>query len=150
MVKIKGKSTCINCHKETPVEIDLEKFDPKDSAPQMTEITTTNPGGSQTVQEVKPIEKTITKIKEVIPEYQPGYKCKGKECGEIHKNKNYTRLVKGKCSNCDQFSKDSSGECSWCRKRGVIEEISKEDLEEMDIPMPKEHDPDNDQEDHDH
>jgi hypothetical protein len=58
-----------------------------------------------------------------MPSHIPAFKCKNGNCGEIHANKNYTRNVKGKCRNCDQFSPDLNDNCPWCGQN---------DFDEMD------------------
>ena len=70
--------------------------------------------------------------------YIPAYNCSSGDCGQIHKNPNYKFRPKGKCRNCDQFSKNPSGQCAWC-KQNEVEEIDKNQLEDLEIPLPNEY-----------
>jgi len=51
-------------------------------------------------------------------------------------NRSKTTRPKGKCSNCDQFSPTKEGKCSWCQEKDSIEEIDKDDLENLGIRLP--------------
>ena len=66
----------------------------------------------------------------------PSYQCKDGTCGQNHENPRYTTRPKGKCSNCDQFSPRKEGKCSWCNEKDSIEEIDKDDLENLGIRLP--------------
>ena len=70
-----------------------------------------------------------------MPSIIPSYQCKDGTCGQNHLNPRYTKLPKGKCRNCDQFSASKEGKCSWC-DQDEIEEIDKEELEDLGIKMP--------------
>jgi len=76
--------------------------------------------------------KKYPKMQNFIPNYQ----CKDGTCGQIHQNPRYTSRPKGKCSNCDQFSSTKEGTCSWCKEKDSIEEIDKDDLENLGIRLP--------------
>ena len=84
---------------------------------------------------VKPVEKIIEKEKVIdkVPSHIPAYKCKN--CGDNHKNKNYTQRPKGKCTNCGQFAKDESGSCPWCNQE--VQPIDENELEDLGIPSPE-------------
>ena len=59
---------------------------------------------------------------------------------------NYSKKIKGKCTNCDQFARNNKGTCPWCEKNDAIEEIEFEELEELGIRNP----PDQAMEEHIH
>ena len=80
----------------------------------------------------RPVEKIVEKTKVIAPQHLPSYACVN---GCNHPNKNYKKRVKGKCRNCDQFSKNDFGKCVWCGSDD-IEPISKEDLSDLAIPLP--------------
>ncbi len=67
--------------------------------------------------------------------FVPSYQCKNGSCGQNHTNPRYTTRPKGKCRNCEQFSGNKEGECSWC-KQNEIEEIDKDELENLGIELP--------------
>lgn len=71
-----------------------------------------------------------------MPSYIPSYQCLDGNCGQIHKNPRYTRRPKGKCSNCDQFSLEKEGKCPWCKEEDSIEEVDKDELEDLGIRLP--------------
>lgn len=68
--------------------------------------------------------------------FVPAFRCKDGTCDQIHSNPRYTKLPKGKCRNCDQFSALKEGKCSWC-KQDEIEEIDKDELENLGISLPE-------------
>jgi len=70
-----------------------------------------------------------------MPSFIPNYQCKNGTCGQNHTNPRYTNRPKGKCRNCDQFSANKEGRCSWC-DQDEIEEIDKDELEDLDIKLP--------------
>jgi hypothetical protein len=80
------------------------------------------------------VEKIIEKIIKVTPSYQPNYVCKGAKCKTLP-NPNYTARVKGKCTNCNQFTKETFGTCIYCGS-SEIEEISEDELNNLGIPTP--------------
>ena len=121
---------CPHCKKES--EIDIDKIEIKPVEIKQFE----NPRTTQaqaTVQEVKP--EIVEKIKEVLPSDIPAFKCKDGNCGRTHKNPNYKRAPKGKCTNCGQFSSDLE-ECKWCDGK-EFEELEERDLQDMNIPLPE-------------
>lgn len=132
-MKLEGDTTCPNCKKDHSVEFDVENLDLKKvEIPQARNVRIEQP--QQTVQLEKPVEK----IKEVlkVPSYIPKYKCKN--CSENHKNKDYKKMPKARCTNCGQFDADGSGSCPWCGNSD-FEELEKEDLVDLGIPEPEEH-----------
>ena len=127
--------TCPNCKKDFTKETDLDKLD-KAEPIQTTKATIS---GTQQILE-KPIEKPVeTKIETVIEDFKPNYECPDEKCQVgLHKNENYSKKVKGKCTNCDQFTKYDMGQCPWCKKTDTIEEMDPEDLEDLGIENPPE------------
>ena len=73
-----------------------------------------------------------TQIEQIpkFPSHIPKYKCKN--CDDWHENPNYKR-PKGKCNNCNQFRPTKSGPCPYC-KDGEIEEVSRDDLDDLGYP----------------
>ena len=127
-MKINGD--CPNCKEKVSIDIDkLEIKAPKELQNASTET-------AQVLIE-KPKEPEIKiETKTVIEDFKPGYECPDGDCEiGIHKNKNYSKRVKGKCTNCDQFTKQEKGKCPWCKKE-EIEPIEKEELEDLGIEMP--------------
>ena len=134
-MKITGKVPCEHCGKDTTAALNLDKFEPKVTTHEIKSptIEIESSGSQKTVQEVKEITKEIT----TPPSWIPGYKCKGKDCGQRHKNKKFKR-PKGKCTNCDQHSPNSSGDCPQCQERDGLEEITDEDLDGINFPKSEE------------
>jgi len=129
-LKIHGD--CPNCKEKVTIDIDkLEMKTPKTLDNPITE-------GQTTILEQKPVEPEVkTEIKTVIEDFKPGYECPDGNCEiGVHQNKNYSKRVKGKCTNCDQFTKHDKGKCPWC-KHDEIEPIEQEELEELGIDMPQ-------------
>jgi len=128
-MKIHGD--CPNCKEKVVIDIDkLEVKTPKTLENASTEKQAT------ILEEKQPevIEKEV--IKTVIEDFKPGYECPDGNCEiGVHKNKNYSKIVKGKCTNCDQFTKHDKGKCPWC-KHDEIEPIEQEELEDLGIEMP--------------
>ncbi len=130
-MKILTKETCPGCKKEFDSQHDLENLEPKIIK---GEIKTIEGSTNQVLETPKPEIKIETKT--VIEDFKPGYECPDGNCEiKVHPNKNYSKRVKGKCSNCDQFTKNEKGKCPWCKK-DEIEEIDTETLEELGIEMP--------------
>ncbi len=71
-----------------------------------------------------------------MPSHIPNYQCKDGTCGQVHENPRYTNRPKGKCNNCDQFSSIKEGTCAWCKEKDSIDEIDKDDLENLGIRLP--------------
>ena len=129
-MKITGD--CPSCNEKVSIDIDkLEMKAPKELQNASTET-------KQVLLE-KPKEKEPEiKIETVIEDFKPNYECPDGNCDVgIHKNKNYKQKPKGKCNNCDQFTKNKTGKCPWC-KGTDIEELDPEDLEELGISNPPE------------
>ena len=89
------------------------------------------------IQENIELRQQIEELKKIpkMPSFIPKYQCKDGTCGQNHANPRYTNRPKGKCRNCDQFSANKEGRCSWC-DQNEIEEIDKDELEDLDIKLP--------------
>jgi len=132
-LKLTGDTTCPGCKKDHKVEFDLDKLDVKAPPAQTTNTEAT---GQTTITELKPdiLEKEV--IKTVIEDFKPNYECPDGNCDiGVHKNKNFKKRPKGKCTNCDQFTKHDSGTCPWC-KGTDIDTLEPEDLDELGISAP--------------
>jgi len=90
------------------------------------------------VQENNHLKQEIEELKKIpkVQSFIPNYQCKDGTCGQIHENPHYMNRPKGKCNNCDQFSSTKEGKCSWCKEEDSIEEIDKDDLEDLGIRLP--------------
>ena len=133
-MKLLEDITCPGCKKEFTKETDLDKLD--NAEPIKSNKSTLT--GSQQILE-KPIEKEPEiKIETVIEDFKPNYECPDGDCDiGVHKNKNYSKKAKGKCKNCDQFTKHAKGTCPWC-KGTDLEELEEDELEELGITDPTE------------
>lgn len=119
---------CPHCKKESEIDIDSIEF----TSPKKEKFTNARAVQTEVIEEPKVIEK----IKEVLPSNIPAFKCKDGNCGRTHKNPNYKHAPKAKCTNCGQFTTDPNSECPWCDNKD-FEEVSDEDLENMNIPIPE-------------
>ena len=117
-----------------PHEMEIEYAEPKLPKASTTVLASENPSATVLVQQEKPVA-TVEKIVEKMPSHIPGFKCKN--CGDTHRNKNYTQRPKGKCTNCGQFAKDEKGSCPWCNQQ--VEPLEEEELEDLGIPKPEAH-----------
>ena len=135
-MKLTGDTTCPWCKKDHKVEFDLDNLENN-----VKPSTTTNPQatGQTTIQEVKPeiVEKEV--IKTVLPNDVPFFACKDGNCGEIHKNENYTKAPNKKCKNCDTLN--GIKKCKNCKNSDPeeFEELDNEELSDLGIPIPEEH-----------
>ena len=85
--------------------------------------------------EVKEVEKIVEKTKP--PADQPFYKCKN--CGDKHKNPNYSKKPNKQCPNCGSLNGEKN--CKNCNKATDADdwtELTDEELEELEIPFPEE------------
>ncbi len=128
-MKITGDTTCPTCKKDHEASFDIDKLEVKNTVPALTNVSTTG------IDQILEPPKVETKIVTKIPSYIPKYKCK--DCNENHKNKDYTQKPKFKCDKCGQFSPDGQT-CLWCDNK-EFEELSEEDLEDLGIAEPLEH-----------
>ena len=138
-MKVLGKTTCPGCNKEHDAEMDLSELDNVEKSNNVSKFEPKQVQNGNTMLFEAP--KEIEKIIEVVPDFMPGYRCKDGNCDiGVHKNKNYKKRVKGKCENCGQFSKHPNGDCPWCKKdgkRGEIEPIDDEELDDLGIVAPQ-------------
>lgn len=142
-MKLTGDTTCPGCKKDHKVEFDLDKLD----VPAKTAQTSNTQASSQTtIQEIKPeiVEKEV--IKTVSPADVPFFPCKDGNCGEIHKNPNYSKAPNKKCKHCDTLN--GIKKCKNCKNSDPEEfdELDNEELTELGIPLP----PADEHEGHDH
>ena len=73
-------------------------------------------------------------IKKVPPRDEPYFHCA--TCKENEENENYTERPRKRCTNCDSLNGESRKGCKNCNN-DEFEEVSEDDLEEMEIPVPK-------------
>ena len=140
-MKLLSKEKCPGCKNEFESEHELESFEPIRNKGKIENII-----DNSKIEKKEPeiIEKEVTKT--VIEDFKPNYECPNGNCDVgVHKNKNFKKRPKGKCTNCEQFSKHDSGTCPWCKK-DEIEPIDSEELDELGIAKP----PEQEYEGHDH
>ena len=131
---------CTNCDKDHEVEIELDNIELK--KPQTPKMQVKEIEGEPSTEPQK--EKIVTKTEYKIPSHIPSSTCANGSCGKNHPNKNYQNAPNQKCENCGQFSFDSKN-CPFCGNED-FEEIDKEMLDELGIPLPQVHDHDHDHE----
>ena len=132
MTRIIAKMPCDKPDCTHPHEMEIEYTEPKLPKASTTISETSSPTTTVLVQQEKPAA-TIEKVIDKVPSHIPAYKCKN--CGDNHKNTNYTQRPKGKCTNCGQFAKDEKGSCPWCNQE--VEPIDENELEDLGIPSPE-------------
>ena len=132
---------CPHCKKA--LAFDVDKLEVKQEKPVI--VPNASVTGQQTQQiQKEPEVKEVTKT--VIEDFKPNYECPNGNCDVgVHKNKNFKKRPKGKCTNCNQFAKHESGTCPWCKK-DEVEPIDPEELDELGIAKP----PEEEYEGHDH
>jgi len=129
------ETDCPHCKK--PLGIDTEKMNVTDLVKPAEKVNASN---QVLAQEQKPAEiKEVEVIKAVSPNDQPFFACKNGDCGDLHKNPNYSKLPDKKCRNCDTLN--GTKQCKNCGNKDPeeFEDIEKDDLTELGIPEPKEH-----------
>lgn len=125
-MKIHGD--CPNCKEK--VSIDIDKLEIK--APKSLE----NANTESQVQILEKKPEPEIKIETVIEDFKPNYECPDGNCDiGVHKNKNYSKKPKAKCTNCGQFTKHDKGTCPWC-KGTELEELDEGELEDLGITDP--------------
>jgi len=137
------KGDCPHCKEK--VKIDLEKMSMDKVTNSDLQNTTATSGAAQQV-----LEKPEPEIKEVIkvlaPKDSPYFECKDGNCGDgVHKNENYTKIPDEKCSNCGSLN--GNKKCKNCGNTDP-EEFEKQDTEELNelgIYSPTEHEHKHDQ-----
>lgn len=140
-------ATCPGCSKDHQVEVDLASI-PKAKRVQLQDIEAVDFGLDSKIEAAlkkmqPPKEEKPVKQLPPLSSYIPRFKCKDGNC-EVgnHKNPNYKKLPKSKCTNCDQFNPHEKGKCLWCDSED-LEKLEIEDLESLNIPapsVPEEHD----------
>lgn len=132
-MKLVTEETCPHCKKNFESEKDIEHLEPSKITGTIKEIKTDS---NQTmVQEVKAVEPKI-EIKTVAPKDQPFFTCKN--CGDSHKNPNYTEIPKFRCKNGNCGTLNGKKTCKNCGNKNP-EEFEEEDidsLKEIGIPEP--------------
>jgi len=129
-MKLLTKEKCPECNKEFDSQHELENLEPKINKGKIEDVASTS----------KPEEKPEPEIKEVIktvaPNDQGFFKCKN--CGDAHKNPNYSKRPNKKCETCGTLNGDAT--CSKCGNHDPeeFEEKTPEELDEMNIPIPPE------------
>lgn len=93
---------------------------------------------SPQAQENNVLRQQIEELKKIpkMQSFVPGSRCSNGDCDQVHPNPNYTKIPKGKCRNCDQFSSKKEGKCAWC-KQDELEEIDKDELTDLGIELPE-------------
>jgi len=129
-MKLLTKEVCPHCKKEFESEKQLEGLQPTKNTGTIEKLESTEKPPEPEVKEVvKEVVKTQT------PAHIPSFKCKDGNCGLMHKNPNYTKQIKGKCTNCGQFTGDTNSECPFCNQK-EYDDLSEDDLEDLGIPKP--------------
>ena len=123
---------CPNCKK--PVAFDIDKLTIKEPKSEIENPEASGQTTTQIQKEPDVTEKIVEKIR--APKDQPFYKCKN--CGDAHKNTNYTQKPTKKCQNCGTLNGDPT--CKNCGNTNSeeFEELDKEELDELGIPEPNE------------
>ena len=134
-MKILTEETCPHCKKGFESQKDLDNIEPVVNKGKIKEIESTS---QVTIQEEKPIEKIIEKIKAVAPKDQPFFECKDGNCGDkMHTNPNYKTRPNKKCKNCESLN---GGEvCKNCGNtdKDEFDELDEDELNDLGIPTPK-------------
>lgn len=130
-LKLVQEADCPHCKKKIELETDVDQLS--------VDKKQIGSKGKATTEEEKPEPEVKEVIKEVtkIPSHIPSYKCKDGSCGRMHNNPNYTKTIKGKCSNCGQFTADLDSECPFCNQK-EYDELEEDELKDLGIPEPKE------------
>jgi len=137
-MKLLTAEVCPKCKHQFESEKEMEGLEPSKNKGKIEKITSTEKEKDPEVKEViKEVVKTQT------PAHIPSFKCKDGNCGLMHKNPNYTKKIKGKCTNCGQFTSNTDSECPFCNQK-EYDEIEEDELKDLGIPEPL------DKEIHDH
>jgi len=135
---------CPGCKKD--LTLDTETLDV--SKLQESQVKNATVSSTEQIVLEKPEEKSKpeVKIETVIEDFKPNYECPNGNCDiGVHKNKNFKKRPKGKCTNCNQFTKHDKGTCPWCKSTD-IEELDPEELDELGIDTPPEQEHDHEHE----
>lgn len=134
-------ATCPGCSKDHQVEVDLSSI-PKAKRVHMQlqepeiDVDSKIEAALKKLQQIEPA-KEKKEEKKVLPvsSHQPFYACPNGNCdkGGIHENPQQKTKIKGKCSNCDQYTPGKK--CLFCGSED-IDEIDFEELKDLGIPLP--------------
>jgi hypothetical protein len=135
-MNLEGDTTCPHCKKDHTASFNLDKLDIKTPASELTNVTATE---TSQVLEKKPEPEPTPEPIIVSPSDVPFFPCKDGNCGEIHENPNYSKAPNKKCKNCDTLN--GIKKCKNCKNSDPEEfdELDNEELIEMGIPIPNEH-----------
>jgi len=127
---------CPGCKKE--ITLDTETLDISKLKDSQIKNVASSAQQTQVLEKPEAKPKPEVKIETVIEDFKPNYECPNGNCDVgVHKNKNFKKRPKGKCTNCNQFTKHDKGTCPWC-KSTEIEELDPDELDELGIDMPVE------------
>lgn len=135
-MKLLTEETCPHCKKNFESEKDIDNLEPVRAKGEIKEVKSDS--NQTTVQVEKPQEPKI-EIKTVAPKDQPFFKCKN--CGDAHKNPNYTEIPKFRCKNGNCNTLNGQKTCKNCGNKDPegFDEEDIEELKELGIPEPVEH-----------
>lgn len=107
-MKLLTQETCPNCKHNFESEKELEGLEAVRHEGKIKEIQTEQK--PEPKPEIKEVEKIIVKR----PSDLPTYTCKN--CGDLHKNPDYSKKVTHKCADgrCGQFTANPKKPCKWC------------------------------------
>jgi len=137
-MKLLTAEVCPKCKHQFESEKEMEGLEPSKNKGKIEKIISTE---KEEKPEVKEVIKEVVKTQ--TPAHIPSFKCKDGNCGLMHKNPNYTKKIKGKCTNCGQFTSNTDSECPFCNQK-EYDEIEEDELKDLGIPEPL------DKEIHDH
>ena len=131
---------CPGCKKD--LTLDTETLDVSKLQESKVKNATVSPTQQVILEKPEEKPKPEVKVETVIEDFKPNYECPDGNCDiGVHKNKNFKKRPKGKCTNCNQFTKHDKGTCPWCKSTD-IEALDPEELDELgiDTPTEQEHD----------
>jgi len=131
---------CPGCKKD--LTLDTETLDVSKFQENQVKNATVSPTQQVVLEKPEEKPKPEVKVETVIEDFKPNYECPNGNCDiGVHKNKNFKKRPKGKCTNCNQFTKHDKGTCPWCKSTD-IEALDPEELDELgiDTPTEQEHD----------
>jgi len=141
---LKLEHDCPHCKK--PIGLDTEKMEIVEAVKEPEKVSVNSGLQTQVLEKPEEKPKTEVKIETVIEDFKPNYECPNGNCDVgVHKNNNFKKRPKGKCTNCNQFTKHDKGTCPWC-KSTEIEELDPEELDELGIDTPPEQEHDHEHE----
>jgi len=128
-MKLVQETKCPHCKKDIEMETDIDNLKIDDKKVKTNSTVQPEPDKPEVTEVIKEVTKTQT------PAHIPSFKCKDGNCGLMHKNPNYTKKIKGKCTNCGQFTANTDSECPFCNQK-EYDEINEDDLKDLGIPEP--------------